>query len=303
MKIYGAGLAGLLAGCIFPEAQIFERNAQGQATHLALLRFRSHAVGDSLGIDFKQVTVHKGIYYQEAHHTPNILLANLYSRKVTGHTQDRSIWDIAPAQRWIAPDDLHAQLVARCSDRITWNTKIEGADLVFDKDVPVISTIPMPVMASLINLSANEAHDFDRRRIFVYRAKVICCDVHQTIYYPDLQFAPYRASIVGDTLIVECVREMNVEDWRAVASSFGIAPTCIEKFGDYSGQQEYGKLTPINDQWRKQFMFELSQKHNIFSLGRFATWRNILMDDVLKDIYVIKRLMKGGAYSSILEQR
>jgi hypothetical protein len=32
-------------------------------------------------------------------------------------------------------------------------------------------------------------------------------------------------------------------------------------------------------------------------IGRFATWRNILLDDVVDDIAVIKRLMRhGGAY-------
>jgi hypothetical protein len=63
-----------------------------------------------------------------------------------------------------------------------------------------------------------------------------------------------------------------------------------------SHTQKYGKITPIDDRVRKDFMLHLSKKYNIYSLGRFATWRQILLDDVCKDLRVIESLINSGGY-------
>jgi hypothetical protein len=42
-------------------------------------------------------------------------------------------------------------------------------------------------------------------------------------------------------------------------------------------------------------LFRLTHEHNVFSLGRFATWRNILLDDVVDDIVQVKRLLKSSS--------
>jgi hypothetical protein len=60
--------------------------------------------------------------------------------------------------------------------------------------------------------------------------------------------------------------------------------------------QRYGKIAKIDDAWRKKFIFELTHKHQIFSLGRFGTWRNLLLDDVLGDLSVLKKLMNTTTY-------
>lgn len=53
MIILGAGLSGLIAGCMFPLAKIIESSKKEDYfsnSHKALLRFRTSAVGDALGI-------------------------------------------------------------------------------------------------------------------------------------------------------------------------------------------------------------------------------------------------------------
>ena len=55
--IVGAGLAGLIAGSIFPRAQLFEAGDESQSIHKAVLRFRTSAVGDATGVEFKKVNV------------------------------------------------------------------------------------------------------------------------------------------------------------------------------------------------------------------------------------------------------
>lgn len=297
MKIYGAGIAGLLAGCQFQQARIYEAAPENTAQHKAVLRFRSSAVGDAVGIDFRKVKVHKGLWLDGKNVEPSIQLANWYSRKVIGKLADRSIWNLAPAERFIAPEDFIGQLVDRCAGRITWNHKLTREEVLSERE-PVISTLPMNVMAQFM---ANEftrefieaAPDFDYEGITVRRWRIPGADVFQTIYFPSLDTSLYRASITGDLLIAEYVHASdNSEDMMFEA--FGlVADDCvpIEKVS-----QRYGKIARIDDAWRKQFIFWLTHERNIFSLGRFGTWRNLLLDDVIQDIAVLKKLMNTTTY-------
>ena len=54
---------------------------------------------------------------------------------------------------------------------------------------------------------------------------------------------------------------------------------------------KYGKLLPIEEKVRKEFILYLTQQYNIFSVGRFATWRQLLLDDIVDDINVIDNMV------------
>jgi hypothetical protein len=57
-----------------------------------------------------------------------------------------------------------------------------------------------------------------------------------------------------------------------------------------SHPQKYAKITPIDDDERKSFMHWATVTHNVYSLGRFATWRpNLLLDDLINDIRKIDK--------------
>lgn len=298
MKIYGAGLAGLLAGCAFPQATLIEGGNENQAQHKAILRFRSPAVGDAVGIPFRRVKVHKSIWVHEQHiAAPTIQIANWYSQKVVNRLSDRSIWRLETADRWIAPEDFLAQLVERCAGRIMWRTEIKTID---NKEV-VISTLPMPVMTRLTHTV--DCPEFVSSPIGVRRWRIVGADVFQTVYFPFPHTTLYRASIIGDILIAEYVVQNGlsgqpiqfpVEDDLDMFHAFGLQPSDGRELE--TSVQRYGKILPIDDQWRKNFIFNLSHMYNIFSLGRFGTWRNILLDDVLHDIGVVRELMRSSTY-------
>ncbi len=59
--------------------------------------------------------------------------------------------------------------------------------------------------------------------------------------------------------------------------------------------QKYGKIEPINEELRKQFIFEMTTKYNIYSVGRFATWRQLLLDDVVEDIQHVEKFIRASS--------
>lgn len=295
MKIYGAGIAGLLAGCVFQRATIFEAGSEGQSQHKAVLRFRTSAVGDAVGVDFRKVRVHKGLWLDGKAVAPSIQSANWYSQKVVGRLADRSIWNLDAVDRFIAPEDFIAQLAERCRGRIQWDCTLNKDD-VFNNNGPAISTLPMSLLHKWATQHAgmNDVHapEFSYAPIVVQRWRIPNADVFQSVYFPSLSTNLYRASITGDLLIAEYVDE--ADDTDDLFDAFGIVrEECvpIERVS-----QRYGKIAKIDDAWRKKFIFELTHKHQIFSLGRFGTWRNLLLDDVLGDLSVLKKLMNTTNY-------
>ena len=123
------------------------------------------------------------------------------------------------------------------------------------------------------------------------RWRIPGADVFQTVYFPDPETNLYRVSITGDLVIAEYVHE---EDDYWFWDAFGLFPTGIDPIERVN--QRYGKIAKIDEQWRKKFMFNLTSNYDIYSLGRFGTWKNILLDDVIKDISVIKKLMNTSVY-------
>lgn len=286
--IIGAGIAGLLAANIFQRAHVFEAGKEGQVQHKAVLRFRSSAVGDAVGIDFRKVSVHKGLWCDGRPAQPSIMLANLYSRKVIGRLADRSIWKLDPAERFIAPEDFVAQLAERCANRIDWEHPIDS----FSRKDDCISTMPMNIAARLLPSICVNAPDFNYAQITVKRWHVPDADVFQTIYFPDPATSLYRASITGNLLIAEYAGDADDYD---LFEAFGLHKSNCRAHDTTS--QRYGKIAPIDERWRRNFILQASLQHNIYSVGRFATWRNILLDDVLHDLYVVKKLIGGDNYN------
>lgn len=292
--IVGAGLAGLLAAQAWPTIAIFEAAAEPRPQHRALLRFRSDAVSRLTGIEFTPVLVRKGIWSEGRFRQPNIALANQYAEKTLGRLEgDRSIWHIEPVTRYIAPEDFYEQLIEMHKVKICWGIEYEFSTTKF----PVISTAPLPhVLKKIIGHRPKE--EFLRAPITVSRYRIPNCRLYQTIYFPDPELLTYRASISGDLLIVESIGGPHgltegCDDLAAIAIAFGLRQidnvTLLETVN-----QRFGKIVPLPDAVRKHLLYRLTNERQIYSLGRFATWRNILLDDVVSDIDVIKRLLRSG---------
>jgi hypothetical protein len=158
----------------------------------------------------------------------------------------------------------------------------------------------MPVLARVTGLSLSKAalESDDLRPVYVYTYSIPGANVHQTIYYPDLDLGIYRASLSGDQLIIESIEpELPGFEFSVVCQSFGIPNKC------YAGNtakpfKELGKFASIPDVVRKSFMLEASTKLNIWSLGRYACWRpSVLLDDVYLDVLKIRAMIGQHNYN------
>ncbi len=296
MKIIGAGLSGLLAGAMFPGSTIYERQGELPHNHGAILRFRSEKISQALGIPFKKVRVTKAIWFGQEEVQPTPRIQNLYSRKVTGEYNARSIRDIEPVDRWIAPDDFIEQLAKRTT--IVFNAPWQPSKWL-DYQGPIISTIPMPVMLKLLGTAVPGLNEtmFHRApiwtRTYTFEDNV---DLYQTIYFPGGDTTLYRASFTGNKLICEYSSDPNIKSNMPI-DAFGLEHIIAYEPEKVTKHQEFGKIIPIDNYIRRKIMSDLTHNHNIYSLGRFATWRNILLDDVFDDIRRIKDMAQMDSYS------
>lgn len=304
--IVGAGMAGLLAAAILREecSSVIEAQVELPNNHSALLRFRSSVVGDTLNIPFRPVQVIKAV-----HSIGNpVADAVSYSIKTNGTATLRSLITAKGEQetRYIAPEDFLVRLRSKVAVPVQF-----GQNWTPGKDsIPTISTLPMPLLMALLGYKNESA--FVSVPGYVTTARLRDVDLCATVYIPNANELAYRASITGDRLIVEyafpgkselaaalAMRHLsdypkNKQDhlhW--VLSLFGMGADRIVGVPEVKAQR-YAKILPVSDDARKRFMLWATEHHNIYSFGRFATWRPaLLMDDLIKDLRVIQRLARG----------
>ena len=295
MIILGAGMSGLLAGQYFRSHSpiIIERQASLPNNHHSLLRFRSDAVSKLTGITFKKVNVTKSIHNS----TGSVIRDNnLYSVKATGSYVQRSIMNTDTAERYIAPEDFINRAAKGLSIVYNKDCKSKLALQVADSSTPMISTIPVNSLAKMLDYKVDL--DLHTRPTVVINATVtrVGCDLYQTVYTPTNPKV-YRVSITGNRLIVECIPGTELGD-------IGLGTILIDMFGIYNAnisevtinKMEHGKLVE-GGQAVKDFIGWASTNFNIYSVGRWATHRQILMDDVVQDLEVVSRLIESNGYS------
>lgn len=299
--ILGAGLSGLICGAMNAQARIYERNASDFVSHRAVLRFRDNKIARALGMDFRAVTVRKAIWFADNEVPVSPRLANWYSSKVRGVIAENSVWNLASAERYIAPDDLHARLAEMCGGRVRWNHIATGAIIreAVEQKQKVVSTIPLPALLKMLDLP--EPFQFRYSPISVARYTVPDCDVFQTVYFPDPALSIYRATLTGSLLTIEGGQRLSEGEFEEVLCAFGIRDSMVElQMKDH--KQSYGKIAPVPNMERQDLLHRLTVQEGIFSLGRFATWRNILLDDVYEDIAAIRRMMGMTHYQATIER-
>ena len=140
-------------------------------------------------------------------------------------------------------------------------------------------------------------------------------DAYVSVYVPDPLELFNRVSLTGNVMTIEVslphfssadevsnymnrIRDNDRERRELLKSALyvlGIDKTIISN--ERWSVQRYAKILPITEVERKTFVLWATDKFNIYSLGRFATWRpGLLMDDVVNDVRVIRRIINNGSY-------
>ena len=289
--ILGAGQAGLLAARSLAIQQpiIIEQQKELPNNHSALLRFRSSIVGDTVGVPFKKVNVYKGVLDETGRitNTPTIRDFNAYSLKTTGKAIERSIINTANAVRYIAPSDF----IGKLGSGVHVQFGLSAASYLHDTSTsgPIISTIPMPALMKILDYPSRP--EFETIPIWTVNCILDKVDLYQTLYIPYGDLEPYRVSITGNKMTLEFAHEPRPAMYAAHYLDLLFPQYQIIAHSFKTRKQEYGKIIPIDEHERQRFILWATDHWGIYSLGRYATWRPILLDDVINDIKVINKFI------------
>lgn len=290
-------MAGLLAGNMLRHRSplLFEKQESLPNNHSAVLRFRSSIVGDVLGIQFKKVNMIKDVIPWKNPVADSLM----YAFKNTGtFRSDRSIVaGLTREERFIAPPNLIDRMAVDLDIRFG-----EAYDFI-GSDGPCISTIPMPLLMSILKYPDRSA-EFDPISGANIKATIYKCDAYVSLSIPDPDLAFTRISITGNEMIVECPNLPPCTPSDIILDAgqlLGIGG----RFSDvHVTKQTYSKIVPIEEELRRDFIYWATDKHNVFSLGRFATWRpGLLLDDLVKDIRLIDKWLDRGNRYDLARQR
>jgi hypothetical protein len=300
--ILGAGMSGLLAASMLRDQcdRIIEAAGSLPSNHHSVLRFRTDQIATATGIMFRKVDVIRAVHpYQN-----EVASAVAYSKKVTGKISQRSVANKnGVVQRFIAPNNFVARLAEGINATIKYGV-LADAKMILQlqrKGYKIISTIPMPLMVEMFpgvggEIGRQEFEKSTTEAIHV-KAQIKNCEMFCSLYVPDPDLPVSRISITGSSLHVESTSSNAAELNRLWPKILAVAG--IDKNDVYDTQYfpaKYAKIVDINEQARRQVIMDLSTKHGIYSLGRYATWKpRLLLDDLVNDMNVIKRLAAGAA--------
>lgn len=297
-------MAGLIAANIFRKhgPVVYETKSELPENHSALLRHKTDDIAKATSIPFKKVNVIKEVSYEnnKIKH-PDVKMINEYSMKVIGEYQARSISSMNDEVRFISPPDFVSKMSIGCD--IIFNSQITNFRTIGENS-PAISTIPVMFLAKYLGLEDElEKFDFKYEAVKTINLNLKNCNLYQTIYYPHKDVMPYRISITGNRAIFEsknseCMDHIMLKNFKdKLILDFGIANESIIRDSQKFSLMKFGKINKLQNQDElKELIGKITKEFNIYSLGRFATWRNILLDDVLNDCLVIQKLIESKGY-------
>lgn len=316
--IIGAGLAGSVASGAFAAlnpTNYDKRAPTDEARHKAVMRLRDANVAKYLGIDVEPVTVWKAVAWENRlYETADMRMNNQYSYKLYRELGERSLRSLGRVKRWLVegsplPRKTHwnHKLVGVLDGQLMFETREHDSPVVrevVDYDV-CISTMPMPMLLKAASIRFTER--FECRPIWVWHGTLhIPSTLHQTIYFPGMDTPAYRVTIQGRKVIIESISDGKIDVDRLMwhfglgSDDFDVQPKWDPenqvKFEMF--RQSMGKMVAIDDNARRQYIYELTDRFRIYSLGRFAIWKPVRADHLVQDIDKIKRLVKLGGASA-----
>ena len=304
MIVVGAGMSGLLAAHHFRSrpggVTVLERQPGPADNHGALLRFRTDAVMRITGAPLKPVQVQKAIMEEDGSLTGTctLLHANSYSYKVTGRAEPRSIISLEPGVRWVAAPDFLERM--RQGVDVRYGSKVDPAEdvLVAEDFGGLINTAPLPDVLSALEIEHDPA-EFRSQAITTVRAPLADVELYQTVYCPSVAHEPYRVSFAGGDMLIEYVGEGPQEPQQNLGyfceRILGFVPELRDRVSKKT--QTHGKIVALPKARRRELIAQVTDRTGAYMLGRFGTWRQLLLDELVPDLKAIGEMLDGGGWA------
>lgn len=326
ISVIGGGLSGLLAGNLMRnigDVTVYEKNQSTQVRHTAILRMRSEKLFHTCQVPLEEIRVMKSIFFEGKHYDKATLdLINLYSLKVSDKVAVRSIKDLDEVTRYVCPTKKIIELLEKNVPSIEYGTRVDETFLKKnEKDHVIISTVPMNHLMYILEWS--DIPDFKYAPVYVSRFKLkedlVSPKICQTVYLPGSETNFYRMTLQSNELILESIGRYWEKDWEGGYYAFSdqtdpqmrerVQPIFeeVEKIfrifrldknsveSIHFNTQEFGKIQEISEKVRQDFIRYATEKYNIYSLGRFACWKNLLTDDTFESIFKIMKMIQADS--------
>lgn len=295
MIIIGAGISGIMAEKAFLgsgfDIEMYDASKEPLKAHLAVMRLRDQESERYFG-QLDRITVRKAVLWKNnLTENPTIQMNNEYSLKTRGMIDRRSLSSCGEVDRYLFRE-FPKSFICQYGQSLTGykDKSFEIGNNLKQYDI-CISTIPMPSLLSVLGINAGI--EFIYKPIYVSRMSInLDSRVYQTIYIPESQFLVYRITLDNNVIVTESLAGFpSAEEIDYLLQFFAIGSKNYDLNSGHKQVQKYGKIVDIDDAVRRSLLMMITDKFNIYSLGRFAIWKSIRVDDVIKDIEQIKRLM------------
>ncbi len=194
----------------------------------------------------------------------------------------------------------------------------------------IISTLPMPLLMKVLGWEPRSK--FTSRPAVHQVARWAEADCYFSLYVPDPDYKISRISMTGDLMFIEHAgwpdalinipmtsqditnteeeAKISKQLWREVIEILNFVefmqpenplPDDLELTDSgcpkgfeilQTKTNKFAKIAPINEDERRSFILWATRQHNVYSLGRFATWRpKLLLDDLVKDVRIIQQMI------------
>lgn len=326
--IIGAGISGLIAFNFFKKYNpvIIEKNTErefGLNNHSALFRIKDSRIPLLLGLNARKISISKSIYSsREFHEKPTIKMANEYSIKTNGTISKRSILNESDngIRYLINKEELIKEFIKRYKYHCHFGCKlinIENKMITVDikdkglQNFNYNNCINTTRVDNLLQLTGNKLKVTNKnfKILPIYTANIklkIKCNVNQTVYIPDRDEIIYRMTLQENKLIIEGTKTIIFGDIISLSNSIFGLRECDFDFNSLKYEEmKQGKIREIEENNRRNIIFNLTKNYHIYSLGRFAIWKNITTNDLMQDCEIIERFINfsdtSGSYDKMLK--
>lgn len=281
--ILGGGISGCLAAerlmQDFPDAHI-QIIDKGDAT---IHPFHLHRLIPEINslANLKPAMLHVNVWDGKEFKTqPSLMDINQYSMKIVGHIQVNNLYSHGSIQIYPVEKDRLMHPYKKMRDEII-NIDIKNNTVISKDEYYIykylISTIPLPNFLALCKIK--HGIEFVNYPIHITKISMHETNMHQMIYNTDKNSNITRVTLLNDNLFIESkIRGYSPEDHQFIENTFNVVISNEQRNLIYPG-----KIKPIPNEQRKALFYWLTQRHDIFCLGRYGAWTGKVANDVWDD--------------------